>query len=400
MANATLSTIAAVLEELYIPADAQEHILRANPTLALIPHVTTGGGKYRHVPVKYVRPQGRSNTFSDALANGAPTGRVAFDVPWKSNYQVGGIDGDVIDDAKGNKVMLVDHIDGEINGAMDNLSDDIGFNLFRNFGGARGKVGAVSAGVITLDDIETVAHFEVGMQLVCDTADGTTSGTARSGVGTVTDVDRDLGKVTYSGTITSIATNDFIFAEGDKGEKMAGFESWVPYTAPTATAFYGVDRTSDLTRLSGVRYDATSDTTRQALSRLATRIRRFKKGSMPDLAVVSPIVYGELDIALESEKRVTDLEGPNGAVGFEAIRLFTPAGSVNVIEDPNCPADRLRLINTKSWCFETCGEMVRLLDDDGSMMLRQAAADGYEFRLKSRGNIYCKEPGSNGVAAL
>jgi hypothetical protein len=45
--------------------------------------------------------------------------------------------------------------------------------------------------------------------------------------------------------------------------------------------------------------------------------------------------------------------------------------------------------------YETTGELVRLLDEDGNPFLRQPTADGWELRIKSRGNMYCKDPGSN-----
>lgn len=397
MGNATLATIAPVLEELYEPADVYDHIMRRNPMLAMIPHKADGGGKYKHVPLKYVRPQGRSATFSDALANLTPTGRVAFDVTWKNDYQIGGIDGDVIDDARGNRVMLIDHIAGEIEGVKENMADSMGFLTFGNGGGARGQVGSVAAGVITLADAESVVHFEVGMQIVADTGDGTATATARVGTGTVTDVDRDAGTVTYSGTITSIAANDYLFAEGDKGQVMSGFGAWIPASAPSATTFFGVDRTADATRMAGVRYDAAAagDTYKEALLNAAHRVSRFKKGAGVEVFTLSPLDYAALDLLLEDDKRYTKLESPKGSIGFDAIQINTPAGAVKVISDPNQPAGYAFGWSPSTWELCTVGDMARILDDDGSTMLREAANDGYTFRVKTRGNFICREPSAN-----
>ena len=400
MANLDLTAITAVLEELYSPADNTENILRANPLLGLIPHKTSGGGKYRHVQLRYTRPQGRSAVFATAQSNAIGSKRVAFDVTWTNNYQVAGIDGDVIDDAQGNKVMLLEHVKTEMDGAIDNIRDDIGMNLFRNKGGARGQVGSGTASPVTLSDVEEIAHFEVGMKIVASNYDGSGSGTDRSGTGTITDIDRDLGIITYTGTITGLATSDFLFVDGDRGAKMSGIAGWMPYVAPTSTAFFGVDRTSDPVRLAGVRYDGTSDTTAQALVNAATRVRRNKVGSPPDIAVCSPLVYGALDIALEGRKRIVEFEGANAGIGYRSIELDTPAGAVKIVSDPSCPAGRLYLLNTKSWCFETVGDMIRVLDEDGNPILRQSTSDGYELRVKCRGNFYTNEPGSNAVTAL
>jgi len=402
MTNLALAGIASVLEELYPSADMTENIMRANPALGLINNKTTGGGLYRRVQLKYARPQGRSAGFTEALANSVGSQRAGFNVTWANNYQVAGIDGDVIDDAQGNRVMLIEHVKAEMDGALDNMKDDIGMNLFRNHGGARGQVGSGTASPITLADIEEIAHWEVGMKFGASTDDGTGSGTDRSGIGTVTDVNRDTGVITYSGTVTSIAPNDYLFAEGDQGAKMEGFLGWIPTTAPTSTAFFGVDRTSDTVRLAGVRYVGTSDSTAEALVNLTTRIRRNKVSTGPDVIFVSPLVYGALDLALESRKRIIEVEGKGAAagIGYDAIELNTPAGAMAVVSDPSCQAGLMWAINTNSWCFETVGEMVRVLDEDGNPILRQAAADGYDLRVKCRGNFWCNEPGSNGQSTL
>lgn len=403
--NVTLTTAEEVLEELYQTDDMIEDIMRSNPMLGMVKHSTEGGGQHRHVVVKHTRPQGRSNTFSNAQSNRRGTKRAAFDVTWVSGYQLGGVDGDVIDDAGGNAVILIDHLKAEMDGCFENIKDDLGFNVFRNYGGARGQCSNDPTdlnGTVTLTNAEDITHFEVGMVLTASTDDGTGAGTDRAGTGEVATIDREAGSFTYTGTITGITTNDYLFVQGDHGAKMHGLDSWCPSSTPTSTPFFGVDRSVEPERLGGVRYDAAtpSDTTREALVNQAVRFRRWNKGLKPDIACVSPLVYGALDIAMESDKRVVELKSPNGSIGYEAIRLSTPAGSVDVFEDASCQSDTSWMMDSNSFCFETVGPMIRILDEDGNKILRESANDGYEFRIKTRGNFWSNRPSAISRATL
>lgn len=397
--NVTLATAAAVLEELYDPTSAIEDLARSNPLMGMIKIREDAGGSSRRVVVKHTRPQGRSATFANAQTNRRGTKRDAFVVTWASNHQLGGVDGDLISDAKGNREMLVDHISAEIDGCIDNIHDDLGFNVFRNAGGSRGISSADPTdtdGTVTLTNAEDIAHFEVGMVIVAGNDDGSSgSTTVRSGSAEIDTINREAGSFTFVGTITGITTNDHIFVEGDLNTKWDGLDAWCPAAAPGATAFYGVNRSVDPERLGGIRYDAAtpSDTTREALVNMAVRYRRWNKGVQANLAVLSPIVYGALDAAMESDKRVIELESPHGEIGYTAIELNTPAGKIPVIEDPSCQSDTAWMLNTDCFTADFVeGEMITVSDEDGLRIQRQPSADGYEFRLKTRGNFHTDRP--------
>lgn len=403
----TLSDIEPVLEELYF-SDKRipDAIMRDNPTLAIIPKSEEGGGLYRHIPIKHVRPQGRSAVFATAQTNTVGSKRKGFDVTWVNNYATAEIDGNVIDDSGGNKVMLVDHVETEMDGAIENMKDDIAFGLFRNGGGARGQIatGGISATVVTLSNPEDAAHFEVGMVIVADTTDGT-SGTVHTGSVTLVAVDRDGGTLTadqnWTTGISAAAAADYLFCSGDFGVKVSGFDAWNPLTV-SATAFFGVDRTADKVRLGGVRYDGSGQPIDEALIEGSARIWRNKKGKKIDLGVLNPTDFAALTLTRESNKRFEEVQGSGEAshLGFKAFMLDTPQGDVPIISDPNCPVGVARMLNKASWLYETVGKMVRVIDDDGTKLLRKASSDSFELRLKSRGNLLCLEPGANGRIAL
>ena len=113
---------------------------------------------------------------------------------------------------------------------------------------------------------------------------------------------------------------------------------------------------------------------------------------------MNPLKFAELENTLDGRKRVEEVMGSGQAasLGYKAIMLATPAGDVPVVSDPNCQLDTCWLLRKDSWMIETTGQMVRLLDEDGNAFLRQSSQDGWELRCKSRGNVWNREPGSNG----
>lgn len=409
MANLSRSEVLNVLEELYLRDNViPDQIFRDNPLLGMLPKSTEGGGKYRHVHMRHIRPQGRSASFSTAQSNSVGSKRVGFDVTWVSNYQVAGIDGDVIDDASGNETILIDHIQSEMDGALDNMRDDLAHSVFNNSGGARGVVGTLGNGsgtndLVTLADPEDVAHFEVGMKIVFSANDGSSSGHSlkSSTASTIEIVDRDAGTIEFEenvATNSSAAADDYMFVEGDFQSKWGGLDGWVPSSAPTTgDDWYGVDRSVDPVRLAGVRYTGTGMPLETAIINGSARVRRWKKGASINLGVMNPIKWAQLEVSLGDRKRIQEVkgEGPAAHIGYDAIMLATPNGQVPIISDPNAPSDTIWLLNKDSWMIETVGDMVRLLDEDGLPFLRQNSSDGYELRIKSRGNVWCKEPGSN-----
>lgn len=410
LTNLALATVADVLEELYLKDNTiPDQIFRDNPWLGMIPKSTKGGGQYRHVQVKHARPQGRSATFSSASSNGVGSKRVGFDVTWVSNYQIAGIDGDVLDDSEGNETILIDHIKAETDGALDNMRDDIAMSLFRNRGGARATISSsatVASATLILANPEDIVNFEVGMVIVASSADGT-SGSQRTGSATISALDRDAGTITTAGgnwstQITSLATGDYLFVDGDRGLKMSGADAWIPSSAPGATTFFGVDRSVDPTRLGGVRYTGTGMPIEEALIQGFTRVQRLKKGQSVDVAFINPLKYAALEVSLEGRKRVVEMkgEGPAAHIGYKGLIVTSPSGDVPVFSDPSCQPNVAWGFKKSSWMLETVGDLVRLLNRDGLPFLRQASADGYELRIKSRGNVYCNEPGANVRIAL
>lgn len=402
MTSLGTADVADVLETLYLKDNViPDMIARDIPTLMMLNHSTEGGGDIRKVHVRYTKPQARATTYALALQNAKPSKREAFEIDYFPNIQSVTIDGEVIRRAKGNKTIMIDHIEAEMSGAIDEMRNDISIALFGNGGGARGQEDGswVSGNVISLTRPTDAYNFELGQVLKVSAADGL-SGAERAGSTFVTATDPEAGTITVDDItdITGFAQDDYIFVEGDFGAKAVGLAGWIPQTTPTATPFLGVNRSVSPERLGGCRQAALTTIT-ETLTKLMARIRGTRTNANVDAIIMHPDTAADLYIEMEDRKRSMEVKGKGAfaTISFEAV-VF--AGNVPIIEDMSCPEGIAYALSTDTWTYETVGEMVQVVNEDGSTVLRSATADAFEARMWNCGNFYCVNPGANGVAVL
>jgi hypothetical protein len=250
---------------------------------------------------------------------------------------------------------------------------------------------------LTLKYIEEVTNFEVGQVIVIYSAK--TAGSLRisdTGVNSfeILNVDRVNGVLTLEGdhaVASTIAANDYIFVSGDRGLGISGLEAWVPYTAPTSTPFFGVDRSVD-TRLGGLRKDGSALPIEEALIDADTMVAR--EGFAMDHYFMSHKKLGELKKALGSKVQYVDLKA-NASVSFRGVMVDGARGPIKCVADQSCPDNRIYGLKLDAWKLYSLGQAVRVLDTDGLQMLRQASDDGVEVRYGFYGNLGCKAPGAN-----
>lgn len=400
-----MTSFDAALKEHYTDQRVENMVYKDNPFMALIPKYEDFGGRNLPIPLIYGNPQGRSATFTNAQTQGGTTSSLItqFTLTRVKNYSLATIDGETLEASKGDANAFMEAATTEIDGAIQALTRDLSIDLFgTGFGGIGTLANAGATPTATLEDVNDITNFEVGM--VCVFAEFENTGVLRDSGATLTvvAVDRSAGTVTFDAnldTITGLAVSDTIFIEGDRQNvaspaaiKTAGLEAWVPATAPGATPFFGVDRSIDTTRLGGVRYDGTADPIEEALIEGASRAAR--EGGKVDHCFLSYNQYANLEKALGSKLQYVDLR-VNPEIGFRGILINGPRGPINVIPDQNCPADRAFMVQLDTWKLYSVGKAVRVLNADGLQMLRQAAADGVEVRYGYYGNMGCKAPGFN-----
>jgi hypothetical protein len=395
-----LTTFDKALKVLYTDQRVENMVYQDNPLLAIMSKWEKFKGKNLTIPIIYGTPQGRSATFATAQSRGDATtvGTEAFVLTRVKDYSIATLENEVLRASEGDEAAFLEAAQATIDGSIHALTRSIAVKMYRSGWGDIGRVGTIdSATKFTLLNLEDVCNFEVGQQLKLSASQSGAILTAALTL-TVTAVNRSTGQITTS-TNTGIVANDYVFVNGDRQDSatpsrlaIAGLEAWIPATDPTSTAFFGADRSIDVTRLGGMRYAGTGLPIEEVLIEGAMRVGR--EGHKLTHYFMPYSKYSALEKALGSKVHYVDIK-VTPEVGFRGIMINGPRGPIKVVPDQNCPADRIFGLNMDHWKLYTLGKAVGVIDTDGLKMLRQASSDGVEVRYGFYGNIACNAPGAN-----
>jgi hypothetical protein len=376
-------------------------VYKDNPLLAMVPKYKQFGGKNLPIPIIYGNPQGRSATFSTAQSNKTPSKITDFVLVRKSDYALASISNEVLEASKGDANAFMEAATTEIDGAIQAATRSLAISLYGTGSGSIGQCNANATGTsLQLKNAEDVTNFEVGMELVFSTADG--GGSVKSGSVAITGINRDSGLLTVE-ALTAIASgagvaaDDFVFVQGDYDLKVSGLRAWLPDSAPTSSPFFSVDRTADVTRLGGIRFDGSSMPIEEALISAAARVAR--EGGRPDHCFMDYSKFADLEKALGSKVQYIDLK-VNAEIGFRGIVINGPRGPIKVIPDQNCPSDRAFMLQMDVWKLYSLGDAPKILDADGLKMLRENNADAVEVRVGYYAQLGSRAPGWNANVLL
>jgi hypothetical protein len=400
MASFTSSDATPILKELYPDNKVREQLYKRAPLLGILPKNREAYGERIKVPLKYGDPQGRSATFATGRTNMTASKFAAFDVTTVNDYAFAQIDGEAIDKSKNDKGSFIRAMKNEMDGAMRQLKRSLVHALYRNGGGAIGRISTastVASTAITLATPSDVVFFEVNQELAGDTTDGT-SGAVHSGTATLTAVNRATGELTtdsnWSTQISGLATSDYLFVAGDFGAKLKGLDAWVPASAPGATSFFGVDRSTDTTRLGGVRDDLSGQNIEEAIIDALELVAR--EGGEPDVVVLHTLDFANLQKSLGSRVSYDSVSSFDAPIGYRTIKLMGPAGEVQVIADSNAIPNVMWVLQLDTWMLHSMGDVPKYLDNDGMAVLRTVTTDAVEVQLVYRAQLACSAPGWNG----
>jgi len=393
-----LTTFASALKAHYTNDKVENMVYMDNPFMAMLPKMENFGGKNLPIPIIYGNPQGRSANFVKAQQNKTNSQLKDFVLTRAKDYSLASIDNETIEASKGDANAFMEAATTEIDGAINSAARSLAIALYGTGSGSIGQVDnaqTLTATVIQLEKVEAVTNFEVGQKLVVSSTDG--GGTVRAGSLTVTGVDRDLGQVTVNAAlntaIPAIAASDFIFIDGDYDQKVKGLAAWLPATSPSPSdSFFSVNRSSDATRLAGIRFDASALSIEEGLIKASSRVAR--EGGRPSHAFMSYSRYAQLEVELGSKVRYTDLKVTN-FIGFRGIQINGAKGIITVIADQNCPEDVCYMLQMDSWKLYSLGKCPKILDTDGLKMLRDSNADSVEIRVGYYCQLGSKSPGYN-----
>lgn len=409
MAILNMTTADSILKELYNGQTVENLVYKNRPLLAMLPKMENFVGRNMPLPLIYGNPQNRSRTFSTASGLSSSSSLEQFTLTRVKDYSLAFIDGETLKATESDKGAFISAMKLEVDGAIEALANNLAFSLCRDSSGYMAQVSAAPSDaattVITLKEPKDIVGFEIGQSIEVYSAKSGGSqriykGSTTSGL--VSAVDRNDGIVTIntqfdSGDSGNITADDYIFVEGDRGNSISGIEDWIPDSDPSSTAFFGVDRSVDVSRLGGVRFTGTGMSIEEALIDAAEKVS--ENGGNPDYVFMNHQQYSKLLKTLGSKVQYVDVKA-NAEIGFRGVEIHGSHGSMIVIPDRNIRDSRAYLLQLDTWVLASLGPAVQLLDFDGNKVLRQSSADAYEARIGSYAQLGCKAPGFNGVVTL
>jgi len=373
------------------------------PEFSLLPRDTNFSDVERRIPAGICGGQGISPVFTTAKSNKSPSRAIEWAVSTTPLYALGSISGDLIRRSKGKKAILVDPIKREGENLVTHWKLQRQKEFYGNGGGALARstsATVTSSQTFTVATADDLRFIWKGMVLQSASTDGT-SGSVKPGTVTVNTVNRQAGTFTISeGSIVTgiptFANTDYLFREGTFGVAIKGLDAWLPASAPSATLFNGVDRTQDLSALSGLILDVSSKSPRAKAKDLAREV--VKNGGSPNVYLLNIDDWADLEADLDSAGKMINMKAPATKVGgfqfgveYDAIGFMGPKGAIRVVPSAACPQGVGYMLDTSVWTFGSMGEIIR----DITTNPVEDGADAMEIRMLGDNVLYCSMPGYN-----
>jgi len=401
MATLDVASAEAILKEYYTNQRVTQLTYKDCPFYALLPKHKDFFGDSYPLPMRVTNPQGASNTFANAQAQKTASNYKKFSLTRVRDYSLASISTEAMLASENNAGAFLQLATAEIDGAIETMKRRMGWAIYGDGSGAIGAIAAEPsvAGTTTVAfvNVEDIVKIEVGqtIQFRSGATTRTFDGAVASGL--VSAVNRDTGEFTIAVAYTAggdIAANDTCNVVGDYNAKISGLASWIPSSAPSSAAFFGVDRSIDTTRLGGIRVLSSGKPIEEALIDGSRRVGREGLGN-PDYVLTGFSRYASLDKSLGSKVRYKDVEV--AGISFKGIEVSGPQGTMTVLPDRDCPEDKMYLIDMATFGLHSLKEPIMLLNQDGNKMLREATADSLEARVGGYFQLGCNSPGSSAV---
>lgn len=278
----------------------------------------------------------------------------------------------------------------EMDGGIKNLSNNMAFEQFGSGTATRGFIGTAitnpsgSIYQFTLQNPQNVVNFEVNMTIQASATDGgaviPTGTPLVPDLGLISSVNRGTGVVQFTvaqgAPQTNWANTNAITVQGDippaggsgsgplgqTGSYLAasGFTAWLPATDPgLSDAFWGVNRSTDPTRLGGLRYDASSYSIEEGVTNGLGFANR--EGADPDTLILPFQSYTALENALGAKVQYVDIHHDEADIAFEGIRFHSAYGYVTVFADRNAIPSTGLALTMDTWKLRSLGTAPHIL---------------------------------------
>jgi hypothetical protein len=405
--TATIATLQAALKTYYPQSKIRMALFSKAPLLARLKKSTKWVGNPMHIGIQVAPTAGGSHTFDNAQSNIGPTIDRNWLVTHANDYSIFRIAGSAL--RAGARDQLMQTMKSQTDGAMNTLRRSMAIGVFRNHGGARGRIlsgGATT--IITLTDRRDAVNFEQGMRLVSDSTDGSAGGSSDGFVVEITGVDYAAGTLRAAAawnTAGGFADNAYLFRDGDFGASMRGLDSWFPAAMPTlGESFFGLDRSQN-SRLIGTIHDYSVSDHGSFENYLITFSGEMGRlGASPNLVVMnnrrraqlvreigSKVAYGKLEA-----RGVSD----SAEISFKTVTLAGEYGDLEVLSDPNCPYDSIKMLNDETLTLYSMGEIGFFDHANTGNFLSVGNSDSVEGRMGGYMQLVCEAPFENGTGSL
>jgi|ERR1700677_2262362 len=425
-------TFAGSVAKNYYDEDMVEALTLKSAAYAMLPK-DTGAYGYQFIHAENIAPlTNRSSVPSVAFTAGSASAYVQWQVQWGDAYAMASVAGKTIKANKGDEGGLIDVITMETDRSYESLGWQYAAATWGLGGGAIGQLngsGVVTGTAgLTLTNPAQGVNFVKG-QIIQSSATNGLTGSVRTGSVQLAVVDILNGILTptanWNTGIAAITNADFLFNQGDFGTASQagggytpGIPAWIPdiNNRPTAgNPFNNVDRAAtDPIRTAGFYFSGNggSDYVESLLGGL-TLVQRFNPMDGPDVAFVGYTDFGNLVKSMYSRTQnvveTQRVSAGEGTVGFKGIKVWGPAGGVEVYPDTFVPTGTSSagnptgawLINTKRWKVPSLGENPGLLDEDGLEWRLVPSDDIYQRKIGGHFAIYGgRSPFSNCVTTF
>lgn len=420
MATTDLTVLDPVIKEHYSPFELARMAMQKNKAtgmLAKSQKKPNAGGREWVQPIMTALPGGGSSDFATAVtnANNNTSAYKAFLVGRRAHYRLARVDNQAIEATSTGDEDAFESAFDEFDNAIEAEGNYINFRFFRTQAGEVGQLdGVVNVATVNLKFSDQSSVWGIrGGELITASA---TLGSALRNAGatlTIATVTRADGTftTTVAGTtgIAALVNTDFIYLKGD-GQNggtavgPSGLADWIPDAAPSATTFYGVDRTMETEFLGGVRISGTAG--QSIANLLVDAVATVDNiGGDPDVVWLNPLTFGTLTKQMEGKWIQTSAVGYDGTkiatIGYKGFSVNLNGRDLTLYTDRCCPVKRIYVLTWSSWCLFSAGPVPNFLQKRaGSIIKVSEAADAYEARVGGYFNFSCKAPGYNCVIIL
>jgi len=386
----TLSNFDPILKQNYDAKVIMDLVTARHPWFALVPKDNGWTGNVAVLPLQYGNPQsvgsGTSN-FSTLTSNIGQSAYTKFLLSTAQTYGVIKVDREAFLASADMDGAFADALDREVRSVLKEVGRDIARQLFGTSNNYLGQNTSGTASPITLS-AQDGRKFEVGMRVIASAnANGSSP---RSGVGTVTkvDIDDDAGTstITYSGTISSLGSSDYIFREAGAGAGISGLGEWLG----SDSTLFSVDRSVSY-RLQGQSLNAAGLSIEEAFIQAVTRADR--EGGVVDIIITDHDTFYKLQSSEQGQRRYANSDKA-AQLGFEGLMM---ANGAMVVADRFCPSNTAYALELDSWVLKSRGDLVHFVEDDGRILLRDASSDAVQARVASYAQLGCVAPVHNVV---